>query len=192
MAKTINEKKDLIRAQISSDNSKMHDCAFRSNEICKNILNIIYSRLHFINHRSLSNVIGVYWPFKLEPDILKLAISNNYYAALPKIQDNQMSFVKYNIGDKLEKNTLGFKQPSLDIFVQPKLVIIPGICFSLDGYRLGYGKGYYDKYLKEFSKDDNVISIGVCFHQFLRTTLPVSCNDYRCDYIVTEKNIIQI
>ena len=64
--------------------------------------------------------------------------------------------------------------------------IVPGLAFDKNGYRIGYGKGYYDRFLKDF----NGTKIGLCRCDFLKDALPVNEFDHKVDMIITEKGII--
>ena len=62
---------------------------------------------------------------------------------------------------------------------------LPGLGFDLDGYRLGYGKGYYDRFLSRYPG----VTAGVCYTACLKTQLPHGRYDRRADILVTEKFI---
>jgi 5-formyltetrahydrofolate cyclo-ligase len=71
---------------------------------------------------------------------------------------------------------------------QMGLIIVPGLVFDDRGYRLGYGKGYYDRFL--FSLSRKVPSVGLAFDFQVVPALPVSPSDYPLDLIVTDERII--
>ena len=75
-------------------------------------------------------------------------------------------------------------------FTDPKeidLVITPGVAFRKDGYRVGYGGGYYDRFL---SKIPDTTTIAICFDLQIVDDLPIDNYDIPVDYIYTEKNIV--
>lgn len=75
-------------------------------------------------------------------------------------------------------------------FIEPKdidLVITPGVAFRKDGYRVGYGGGYYDRFL---SKIPDTPTIAIAFDIQIVEDLPIDSYDIPVDYIYTEKNII--
>ncbi|MGO1469631.1 MAG: 5-formyltetrahydrofolate cyclo-ligase [Tissierella sp.] len=75
-------------------------------------------------------------------------------------------------------------------FIDPQeidLVIVPGVAFKKDGYRVGYGGGYYDRFL---SKIQNTPTIAIGFDIQVVEDLPIDSFDIPVDYIYTEKNII--
>ena len=68
------------------------------------------------------------------------------------------------------------------------VVIVPALCFDKRGYRLGYGKGYYDRFLKNYS----FISVGLCYNSLIKNEIPINEFDQKVDYIVTENQIISV
>lgn len=67
------------------------------------------------------------------------------------------------------------------------LVITPGLLFDLEGYRVGYGGGYFDGFFASFKTP--VTKIGICFQEQIRTTLPRAPYDIPVDWIVTDQLI---
>ena len=63
--------------------------------------------------------------------------------------------------------------------------MVPGLCFDLEGYRVGFGKGYYDRFLDEFGG----VTVGICYAKYTLKQLPRGAHDRRTDIIVTEKFI---
>lgn len=63
------------------------------------------------------------------------------------------------------------------------LMLVPGVSFTKDGYRLGYGKGYYDSYLTD---KNNIIKCGICFSMQVVEDLPINSHDIKMDLLVTE------
>ena len=68
------------------------------------------------------------------------------------------------------------------------LYIVPGVAFDRRGFRLGYGKGYYDAYLKKVAHDP--IKIGLAYHPQLIDSIPESPWDIPVDMIVTNEDVI--
>jgi 5-formyltetrahydrofolate cyclo-ligase len=68
------------------------------------------------------------------------------------------------------------------------MIIVPGIAFDRNGYRLGYGRGYYDRYLQD---KKYVFSLGLAFEiQLLDNNLPRECFDQKVNAVATEDKII--
>jgi 5-formyltetrahydrofolate cyclo-ligase len=94
--------------------------------------------------------------------------------------------------ENLEPHPFGYLQPaatSPEIAPESiELILVPGLCFDKRGFRLGYGKGYYDKLLSTFKK---IHFVGITAHALHVDTLPVESFDIAMTDIVTESGIIQ-
>lgn len=109
----------------------------------------------------------------------------------PRVEGEYMSF--YKVTSPADLNT-GFKG-----ILEPygcggkfkaghnTIVIVPGVVFGRDGYRVGYGKGYYDKFL---GRNSDIYKIGICFEQQLIDRVPRDEYDVQMDEIITEKTIL--
>lgn len=96
-------------------------------------------------------VIGIYYPLKDEIDILPLLKLEGFRFCFPKTNGLNMEFYEDDIKDFTEGafhvvEPKGIKKVSKD---EIDLFIIPSLAVNKDNYRLGYGKGYYDRYLKD-------------------------------------------
>ena len=63
------------------------------------------------------------------------------------------------------------------------LCLVPALCYDWKGYRLGYGKGYYDRFLPLAC---NAVKIALCRAALLEPVLPRECHDVRADFVLTE------
>tara|TARA_Y100000768_G_scaffold351261_1_gene302038 strand:- start:629 stop:1168 length:540 start_codon:yes stop_codon:yes gene_type:complete len=137
-------------------------------------------------------IIGGYYPFNYEIDvleILELLENKKYKISLPKIgKKNQMNFFEWSINDPLMINKYGIPEPISKKEVYPNILLIPLVAFDKNLNRLGYGGGYYDRYLAKFKKR-SVIKIGLANTFQKMQKLPTTKYDIRLDYIVTEKKI---
>lgn len=78
-------------------------------------------------------------------------------------------------------------------FIDPNtidLVLVPGLIFAKDGYRIGYGGGYYDRFLAKL--DNNVKKIALGFDMQIKDKVPTDHYDIPVDYILTEKQFLKI
>tara|TARA_B110001450_G_C17480403_1_gene423987 strand:+ start:16 stop:570 length:555 start_codon:yes stop_codon:yes gene_type:complete len=142
-----------------------------------------------------TNIISLYYPSKHEVNVLRifeLLKKINIKIVLPVTKfNNQMHFVEWKYLDPLKVNKFGMLEPSLrsKIFV-PKFMLVPLLAFDDNNNRLGYGKGFYDRFLNKFLKlKKNIITIGVAFSFQNYNKLPVSNLDIKLDYILTEKGL---
>lgn len=110
---------------------------------------------------------------------------------VPKIVGENMELILLKDFSELEKNSFGILEPTTNEYYTGKvdLVITPGLAFSKKGYRLGYGKGHYDKY---FARKKYKLAIGVCATQLLVDYLPQDNFDQAVDLVVTEQGILEI
>lgn len=67
------------------------------------------------------------------------------------------------------------------------LILIPGLAFDRSGFRLGYGAGYYDRFLDQSGL--RAVTVGVCFSVQLAASLPSAPHDRRVQYVVTEEGV---
>ncbi|MCR4661489.1 MAG: 5-formyltetrahydrofolate cyclo-ligase [Clostridia bacterium] len=106
----------------------------------------------------------------------------NTYA--PKIVNNTLEFGKIDFGDEFKINNFGIQEPLIsEPIFNFDAVITPFLAFDKYKYRLGYGKGFYDKYFSKY----NGVKIGFGFSEQFIETLPHSINDVKLDFIVTDK-----
>ena len=110
---------------------------------------------------------------------------------LPVIEkNNKMSFFSWKKNNVLLVNKFGMLEPEKKKVNIPNLILVPILAFDRSKYRLGYGKGFYDRYLnKNLKKLDNILTVGVAFSFQKHHKLPKDKNDVSLNYILTEKGI---
>ncbi len=115
--------------------------------------------------------------------------------AVPRcIPDSRnMSFHYINSLDELVEARYSLLEPTEDMplfasGVKGAVCIVPALSCDLNGYRIGYGGGYYDRFLSSFGGT----KIGITYNRFIRDVLPRGRYDIKLDYIVTESAIIRI
>lgn len=135
---------------------------------------------------SLYNKIMIYYPISNEPNILNI-IENEKTFYLPYCVNGDIEvrkLVGLNDLEKDEANVLSSKVKTNDIV---DVVIVPAVAMNKQFYRLGYGKGYYDRFLK----NKNVLKIAVVYDEFLIEDSYQDEWDVCFDYIVTNKEILK-
>ena len=140
--------------------------------------------------------IGGYYPYNYEVSVLNFlndANKKKYVTSLPKIKKkNLMIFKNWNFRDPLYVNKYGILEPKNDKKeIIPELILVPLLAFDKKFDRIGYGKGYYDRYLKKISKKKKVIAIGIAYSFQRYSNIPNNKFDYRLDYIFSEKGFIK-
>jgi len=150
-------------------------------------------RKHF---RDKKITIGGYYPSNYEVNIIKFledASKKKFRITLPVIKSsNKMSFKSWVFKDPLYVNKFGVLEPkNSKEKIIPDLIMVPLVAFDNHLNRIGYGKGYYDRSLGKIRKiKKNAISLGIAYSFQKCTQIPVNNNDFRLDYIFTEKGII--
>ena len=101
-----------------------------------------------------------------------------------------MNFFPWKKNEVLLVNKFGLLEPIKFISKIPDIILIPALAFDENKYRLGYGKGFYDRYLNKYLKKfKNILTVGVAFSFQKYHKLPIDKNDVKLNYILTEKGI---
>jgi len=133
-----------------------------------------------------------YFGFKDEPQIetIDTGEGHSYYPKIEDFEKKTMKFYSWSLGDGYKENRYGIKEPMphkmIEIDPKDSMILIPGLLFDYNGNRLGYGGGYYDRYL---NAHDFKLKVGVCYEQRINPELPVTKEDIRMDMVITEKRI---
>ena len=147
-----------------------------------------------INKFNLKN-LGGYYPSNFEIDdleILRLLEKKNIKISLPIIKKNkQMNFFKWSNNDPLKINKYGIPEPILLNMTYPDILLVPLVGFDNDLNRLGYGGGFYDRYIEKIEKIKKVIKIGLAFSYQKLKHVPTNQHDKKLDFIITEKEILK-
>ena len=139
--------------------------------------------------------LSLYYPTNYEVNVLKLFETikiKKVKILLPVVKKkNKMIFVEWQYLDPLKINNFGMLDPCLQKkFLIPDVMLVPLLAFDSQNNRLGYGKGFYDKYLSKLLIDKKkVTTIGIAFSFQKYNKLPVSKLDIKLDYILTEKGL---
>ena len=138
--------------------------------------------------------LALYYPTSFEINALKLLENqymNNKNILLPVIEENnRMNFFSWKKNHVLLVNKFGILEPQKTKFKIPNLILLPILAFDSNKYRLGYGKGFYDRYLNKYLKKfSSILTVGVAFSFQKYHKLPINKKDVKIDYILTEKGI---
>ncbi len=125
-------------------------------------------------------------------ELIETALSQRKIVAVPKCNTEEctMEFYRIKSLDDLELGAFSVLEPIVDRCEAIKnltkgLCIVPGFSFDRQGYRLGYGKGYYDRFLSRFGG----ITVGICYSNCLREELPHGYFDRPVNLLVTDQSI---
>ena len=138
--------------------------------------------------------LALYYPSNFELNVLKyLELKNNFSSEilLPVTEKNNiMNFYSWNKRDVLFVNEFGILEPTKSQIKVPDIMLVPMLAFDDNKYRLGYGSGFYDRYLNKYLKQfKNILTVGVAFSFQRHHKLPINLNDIKLDFIITEKGI---
>ncbi|HEU5047429.1 MAG TPA: 5-formyltetrahydrofolate cyclo-ligase [Rickettsiales bacterium] len=137
-------------------------------------------------------IIGAYSPVRGEVDISHIIRRSN--ASLPLMTPDSlaMTFHRCHHGLELKKNRYGILEPSQDMEeCEPDILIVPVVAFDRQGYRIGYGGGYYDVTLKHLRDLKPIQAIGVAFASQEVTNVPHEIFDAKLDRVITEKETLE-
>ena len=137
-------------------------------------------------------VLGGYYPYNYEVNImniLKKFEKQNYIISLPKIKKNsQMDFFYWSTRDPMNINKYGIPEPISNQIKYPDILLVPLVAFDKNLNRIGYGGGFYDRYIKKIKKIKKVITIGLAYSFQKVKKISVSKYDIKLDFIITEKD----
>ncbi len=139
--------------------------------------------------------LSMYYPTSYEVNVLKIFDLRNIKKIeffLPVIYENNlMRFHKWQMQDVLSINKFGMLEPDKSSYIgTPNIIFVPLLAYDNQKNRLGYGGGFYDRYLKKFlKKNKDIITIGIAFAFQNYHTIPTSNHDVKLNYILTEKGM---
>ena len=138
--------------------------------------------------------VALYYPSNFELNVLKILDHRNFSnqeILLPVTdKNNLMNFFSWKKNEVLYVGKFGILEPIKSKPKIPDLILVPILAFDKNKYRLGYGKGFYDRYLNKYLKKfKNIFTVGIAFSFQRHDNLPVSQKDVKLDYIITEKGI---
>ena len=110
-------------------------------------------------------LLGAYWPFRREFNVLPVLdrlIAQGFSIALPVVlgKGRPLEFRNWNRATKLASGVYDIPYPAEGAAVQPKMLIVPLVGFDDDGYRLGYGGGFYDRTLEAMAPRPFCLGVG--------------------------------
>jgi len=159
----------------------------------QNNYKISFSNLISILNKEKINkgIIGGYFPVNYEIDdlnILEKLKSKNYKISLPIIKNNnQLDFYIWSSQLPMKINRYGIPEPLKKRLVYPDVLLVPTVAFDNRKFRLGYGGGYYDRYIEKIKKIKKFLSIGLAFEFQKIKKLKVDKFDQKLNIILTNK-----
>lgn len=168
LRKKYKEKRDNIKNKVTKDN-------------------LIYQKV--INNKDIlsSKTLLIYISINSEVDTIKIInyFLNTKNIAVPKIIDNNMYFCYITNLNDLTPGKYNIPEPTNENIVTDfdnAICIVPGICYDKKNYRVGYGKGYYDKFLSK----NKIKTIGLCYKECMIEKNDNDKYDYKIDEVITD------
>ena len=183
MSQTV--EKTRLRKQLldQRDSLSLDFIKISSNKIRDNLRKIEYYRS--------ARTIGAYFAIGSEvrtQDILQEILNAGKELALPKVEKKDLVFKKISSFSDLEIGNFSLMEPKerCETVKRLDVILVPAIAVTREGYRLGYGFGYYDRYLHGKHSKKIVLS----YHKQVVKTIPHDDHDIKMDCITTEDEII--
>lgn len=141
-----------------------------------------------------SGNILIYASYGSETDtysIIRKLLESGKSVAVPRCLGNGiMEFIYIKSLDELSAGAFGIPEPSGNcraVINQDTVCIVPALSFSPDGTRLGYGGGYYDRFLET----EDIYTVGICYDEMLSDNLPSEKHDVKIKKVITEERTVQ-
>lgn len=158
---------------------------------------------HLDEHRAWPDrdaIIAAYWPIQSEINpfpLLQIFEERGYALALPCLvpegEGFRMIFRRFSLGDHLVSGPFDIHQPADEADeIAPDVVFMPLLAFDDQGWRLGYGGGYYDRVLARLRAQKDVKGYGVAFSGQQLAEIPFEVHDQPLDGIFTDQGVIQV
>lgn len=147
----------------------------------------------YVSCRSEVNTIG----------LIRQALSDGKQVFAPKVAGDEMEFWQIGSLSDLSKGYQGIPEPAETISYQEfrnshpirrTLMWMPGTAFDRQHHRIGYGRGFYDRYLERFQRtsgEDNILTTAALAYSCqVLERIPCEAHDHRPDYLLTEQGLI--
>lgn len=158
-----------------------------------NVSKAICSRITKQGYLNDISDICLYMPIKNEidlADLVSICREQQINIWLPRIINHTMDFYKYDETTKLIEGAYHILEPDNEDVLSPNehtLIIVPGSVFSFNGDRIGYGGGYYDRYMVQYPI---CTYLAVCYDFQILPEIPCEEHDQKPDIILSEQRII--
>jgi len=178
----IREKSRRIRTEMPEKTKESHDTHMR---------NVLLG----LKQYKQCELVFVYVSKEIEVDthaIIRQALKDGKQVAVPRCvpDTREMEFYYIRSLEELEPGAFGVLEPvpgrqELVTEYSGALCVVPGLCFDSQGFRLGYGKGYYDRFMNRYEG----FSVGLCYSECVQWKLPHGQYDRSVDLLITERYI---
>lgn len=186
--------KNIIRQQLLEKRSELGEAEVA--ELSRGIVDAVLT----LEQWNRADEVLLYWPIRNEVDVrplLKDAWEKGKKLFLPCCRRNEPGIMDFGVvraEEDLLSGSFGIKEPcrskcEFSDAVSPDIIIVPGVGYDRHGHRIGFGGGYYDRFLSRPQKG-GFLSIGVCYSFQLLDGFPVEPWDQAVQLICTDKEMI--
>lgn len=144
-----------------------------------------------------ARVVGLYAPVHNEVDtaeVMRQALAAAKIVLFPAVCQEGLEFRRIEDPGMLHRGAFSIPEPDAACPVhspgEADLIVVPGVAFDLDGRRIGYGKGYYDRALHQLEGKGRLV--GLCYDFQIVDVIPGEPHDVRMDMIITERRVIRL
>ncbi len=169
----LREKYLNIRKNINEENKQKYD-------------NYIFNRVINLEEYKESKLVLIYVSLKYEVDTFNLinySLNKNKKVAVPKCEENDIIFYEIKSLKDLEEGNFGILEPKVNKPITDfnnSICIVPGVAFDKQNNRIGYGKGFYDRFLKNYEGT----KIGLTYKECICDKIDSDINDIKMDKII--------
>lgn len=182
---TMAEEKKQLRQQVRKELAALTPQELRASD------DALFAKFLALPQVREAKTIFAFWgiPGK-EPEtgrLVEALTAQGKRVGLPRmLPEHQMEVRLYDPAIPMNSAAFGIQEPSTDCLLIPKeeidLILVPAVCYDRQGYRLGFGGGYYDRWLEHFVG----FRVGLCRRAVLRDKVPTEVHDSRVDLLLTE------
>ncbi|MBQ3146089.1 MAG: 5-formyltetrahydrofolate cyclo-ligase [Clostridia bacterium] len=147
---------------------------------------IIFNKIVSLKEYKETDLILTYVSLKEEVDTIELikhSLNRGKQVAVPKCEGNNIVFYYINSLEDLEERSYGILEPKTNEIVNNfdnSICIVPGIAFDKENNRIGYGRGFYDRFLENYQG----IKIGLTYRECICDKMDINDNDVKMDKII--------
>jgi 5-formyltetrahydrofolate cyclo-ligase len=134
--------KKELRSKLLDERLKLSQADIKSKS--QTVVSLIQKDIRYQNAKT----VAIYYPMQGELDVLGLLKDTNKVFCFPKIEGGSMRFYRINERTRFERSKFGVNEPVDGTLIDDiDFMVVPAIGISKSKYRIGYGKGFYDRYL---------------------------------------------
>lgn len=180
--------KQLIRQEIKSAKKLL-----TKEEVSQKSRQIIDRLIDTTEYKEAARIY-TYVNYNTEVDTILLiqkAFDDGKIVLVPKVYEDVMKFHVLTSLEELEKGAYGILEPksfTKTDEIHSGLMIMPGLCFDRECHRIGYGGGFYDKYLEQHQ---DFYKISLCYDFQIYDKIPSDEYDIKVDKVISENRVIQ-